>query len=87
MEAGVPASARHAVQVVSDRRAAIEIAIGEAPAGATVLLAGKGHETVQVLGARRIPFDDAAEARRALAQRASASATSRPGGHPGQDEV
>ena len=87
MEAGIPASARHAVQVVPDRRAAIEIAISEAPAGATVLLAGKGHETVQVLGSQRIPFDDAAEARRALAQRASASATSRPGGHPGQDEV
>ncbi|MGE0192667.1 MAG: UDP-N-acetylmuramoyl-L-alanyl-D-glutamate--2,6-diaminopimelate ligase [Planctomycetota bacterium] len=87
MEAGVPAASRHAVRVVPDRRAAIEIAIGEAPAGATVLLAGKGHETVQVLGPRRIPFDDAAEARRALALRASAAAMRRPGAHPGQDEV
>ena len=51
-----------------DRAAAIRIAIGEAKPGDIVLLAGKGHEKVQVLGDRTIPFDDAEVARRVLAQ-------------------
>ncbi len=50
-----------------DRAAAIAIAIGEAKPGDIVLLAGKGHERVQVLSDRTIPFDDAEVARRVLA--------------------
>ena len=52
-----------------DRAAAIRIAIGEARPGDIVLLAGKGHEKVQVLADRTIPFDDAEIARRVLEQR------------------
>jgi UDP-N-acetylmuramoyl-L-alanyl-D-glutamate--2,6-diaminopimelate ligase len=52
-----------------DRARAIERAISEAPAGATVLLAGKGHEPYQIIGASRRPFDDREQARRALALR------------------
>ena len=41
-----------------DRAQAIEIAIGAATPGDIVLLAGKGHEKVQTLRDRTIPFDD-----------------------------
>ncbi len=49
-----------------EREAAIRAAIGRARAGDVVLVAGKGHETVQVLADRTRPFDDRAVARRAL---------------------
>jgi UDP-N-acetylmuramoyl-L-alanyl-D-glutamate--2,6-diaminopimelate ligase len=41
-----------------DRREAIARAIAEARAGDTLLLAGKGHEDYQVLGTRKVPFDE-----------------------------
>jgi UDP-N-acetylmuramoyl-L-alanyl-D-glutamate--2,6-diaminopimelate ligase len=43
---------------IVDRLAAIEAALSEARAGDTVLLAGKGHETYQVIGAEKLPFDE-----------------------------
>jgi UDP-N-acetylmuramoyl-L-alanyl-D-glutamate--2,6-diaminopimelate ligase len=52
-----------------DRRAAIQLALGEARTADIVLIAGKGHEQVQVTRAGTIPFDDrqvAADALRAL---------------------
>ncbi|MHC4561247.1 MAG: UDP-N-acetylmuramoyl-L-alanyl-D-glutamate--2,6-diaminopimelate ligase [Planctomycetota bacterium] len=49
-------------RVEPDRRTAIADAIAEAQAGDVVLIAGKGHETYQVIGDRRIDFDDAAVA-------------------------
>jgi UDP-N-acetylmuramoyl-L-alanyl-D-glutamate--2,6-diaminopimelate ligase len=57
-----------------DRTRAIESAIATAPSGAVVLLAGKGHETYQIIGKDKLPFDDRVIARRALALR-------RAGGH------
>ncbi len=48
--------------VEPDRAAAIGIAIRTAHAGDIVLLAGKGHEKVQVLRDRTVPFDDVAVA-------------------------
>ena len=45
-----------------DRRRAIEAALRTAHAGDTVLIAGKGHETYQVIGSRTIHFDDREEA-------------------------
>jgi UDP-N-acetylmuramoyl-L-alanyl-D-glutamate--2,6-diaminopimelate ligase len=43
---------------LADRRAAIALALGFARADDTLLLAGKGHETYQLVGAERIPFDE-----------------------------
>ena len=48
--------------VEEDRAGAIEIAIRAARAGDIVLIAGKGHEKVQVLKDGTVPFDDVAVA-------------------------
>ena len=44
--------------VITDRREAIRTAILTAPEHATILLAGKGHETYQVIGTAKLPFDE-----------------------------
>ena len=49
-----------------DRAKAIAYALSEAKAGDVVLLAGKGHETYQILQDRTIDFDDRETARQAL---------------------
>jgi UDP-N-acetylmuramoyl-L-alanyl-D-glutamate--2,6-diaminopimelate ligase len=51
-----------ALVVEPDRRAAIAHALGAAEPGDVVVLAGKGHETTQVVGAQVLPFDDRAVA-------------------------
>lgn len=43
---------------ITDRLAAIHAALDQARAGDTVLLAGKGHETYQVIGTEKIDFDE-----------------------------
>ena len=58
------ASANYVIE--PDRAAAIERALGEAKAGDTVLVAGKGHENFQIIGDQRLPFDDREAARAAL---------------------
>ena len=50
-----------------ERRAAIEVAVRAARPGDTILLAGKGHERCIIVGTERIPWDEEAEARAALA--------------------
>jgi UDP-N-acetylmuramoyl-L-alanyl-D-glutamate--2,6-diaminopimelate ligase len=52
--------------VEEDRAGAIEIAIRAARAGDIVLIAGKGHEKVQILKDETVPFDDVAVAARVL---------------------
>ena len=49
-----------------DRKAAIAMAIREARPGDIVLLAGKGHEKVQISREGTIPFDDVEVAQQAL---------------------
>ncbi len=51
---------------ILDRREAIRAIVAEAREGDAVIIAGKGHETYQILGAERTAFDDREEARAAL---------------------
>lgn len=46
------------LHIESDRRAAIAYAIEHATAKDVVLVAGKGHEDYQIVGAERLPFND-----------------------------
>ena len=57
------------VLVEPDRERALELALEQARPGDMVLLAGKGHETTQVLKDRTIEFDDREMARRILRER------------------
>jgi len=56
---------------VGDRRAAIAAAIAELRRGDVLVIAGKGHETGQIVGSTILPFDDVAVAREALGPRRS----------------
>ncbi len=47
--------------VVPDRRKAIAWAMEQAKAGDVIVLAGKGHETYQILGAKKIHLDEREE--------------------------
>ncbi|HXG68057.1 MAG TPA: UDP-N-acetylmuramoyl-L-alanyl-D-glutamate--2,6-diaminopimelate ligase [Blastocatellia bacterium] len=69
VEAGLKRGARQYLKF-TDRREAIFCAIEEARAGDVVVIAGKGHETYQILGDRTIHFDDREVAREALEARA-----------------
>jgi UDP-N-acetylmuramoyl-L-alanyl-D-glutamate--2,6-diaminopimelate ligase len=68
MIGGVPLEYRSRVQVKPDRREAIAEAIREAGPDDVVLIAGKGHERVQLIGEDAIPFDDRAVALAVLAK-------------------
>jgi UDP-N-acetylmuramoyl-L-alanyl-D-glutamate--2,6-diaminopimelate ligase len=59
------------VLVIGDRAKAIEEAIFSAADDDVVLIAGKGHEEVQIVGEERLPFSDASEVERVLAMRSS----------------
>ena len=67
--AGFDDAARAKLVVEPDRREAIRLAIEAAGAGDVVVLAGKGHETYQIVGTTKHPFDDAQVAREVLAGR------------------
>jgi UDP-N-acetylmuramoyl-L-alanyl-D-glutamate--2,6-diaminopimelate ligase len=65
-----PAAIRRAIMAaapgaveIGDRRQAIAAAIAELGPGDLLLLAGKGHETGQIVGNDELPFDDAVVAR------------------------
>ncbi|HEX2872405.1 MAG TPA: UDP-N-acetylmuramoyl-L-alanyl-D-glutamate--2,6-diaminopimelate ligase [Polyangiaceae bacterium] len=76
-----------AFEVELDRAQAIEKAIRVAQPGDVVLIAGKGHEDYQIVGAEKRHFDDREQARRALAlRRASTSTSKQEGGKAGSRE-
>lgn len=64
--AGVEPRYRDLVVVEPDRRNAIATALGRARPGDVVVIAGKGHETTQTIGAAALPFDDRVVARELL---------------------
>ncbi len=57
IRAAIIAAARGAAEI-GDRREAIRRAIADLRAGDILLIAGKGHETGQIIGDRIIPFSD-----------------------------
>jgi UDP-N-acetylmuramoyl-L-alanyl-D-glutamate--2,6-diaminopimelate ligase len=57
--------------LVEDRHRAIRLAVESARAEDVVLIAGKGHEPYQLVGAERRDFDDKVEAQKALAELAA----------------
>jgi UDP-N-acetylmuramoyl-L-alanyl-D-glutamate--2,6-diaminopimelate ligase len=59
---------------IPDRREAIAAAVGEARPGDLLLLAGKGHESYQILGREKHPFDEAGIVRQAMGRRTEVSA-------------
>ena len=70
-----PASIRKAILAaakgateIGDRTAAIKTAVAELNPGDVLLIAGKGHETGQILGDRTLPFSDHAAVRAALGE-------------------
>jgi UDP-N-acetylmuramoyl-L-alanyl-D-glutamate--2,6-diaminopimelate ligase len=69
-----PATIRSAIMAaapgateVGDRRAAIAAAVAQAGEGDVILVAGKGHETGQIVGDMILPFDDVQVAREVAA--------------------
>jgi UDP-N-acetylmuramoyl-L-alanyl-D-glutamate--2,6-diaminopimelate ligase len=66
IRADVMAGAAGAIEVAG-RKDAIARALEMAGAGDIVLLAGKGHETGQIIGTKVLPFDDALVARECAA--------------------
>lgn len=57
---GIPAEKRGMVEVIADRRLAIIEALQQAKPGDVVVIAGKGHETYQVIGDEKRPHSDQA---------------------------
>jgi UDP-N-acetylmuramoyl-L-alanyl-D-glutamate--2,6-diaminopimelate ligase len=58
---------------IGDRAQAIKAAIGALGQGDLLVIAGKGHETYQIVGKTKHPFDDSAVARAAVADLARQS--------------
>jgi UDP-N-acetylmuramoyl-L-alanyl-D-glutamate--2,6-diaminopimelate ligase len=63
---GIKAHDRERVVVEPDRRVAIELALAGAHRGDVVVIAGKGHETTQTIGATVRDFDDRVVARQLM---------------------
>lgn len=53
-------------QLIPDRKAAIEFAVKNASEGDVILIAGKGHETYQIIGSQVFDFDDRKVAKDAI---------------------
>ncbi len=72
VEEGLRQSGNDSYRVVPDRREAIRRAVAHAGPEWAVLVAGKGHEEVQMVGDQALPFSDRLELERALEERLGA---------------
>ena len=54
---------------IGDRAQAIRTAVKDLRPGDVLVVAGKGHETGQIIGNRTLPFSDHDEVRAAIAER------------------
>ena len=70
IRAAILAAAPGAIEI-GDRRRAIHEAVAMLKAGDTLIVAGKGHEEGQTIGAETFPFSDHEEVRSALRERAA----------------
>ncbi|TRD00866.1 UDP-N-acetylmuramoyl-L-alanyl-D-glutamate--2,6-diaminopimelate ligase [Mesorhizobium sp. WSM4303] len=70
IRAAILAAAPGAIEI-GDRRKAIHDAVAMLKAGDTLIVAGKGHEEGQTIGAETFPFSDHQEVRSALRERAA----------------
>ncbi len=70
IRAAILAAAPGAIEI-GDRRKAIHEAVAMLKAGDTLIVAGKGHEEGQTIGAETLPFSDHEEVRSALQERAA----------------
>ncbi len=70
IRAAILAAAHGAVEI-GDRREAIRAAIAELRQGDVLLIAGKGHETGQIIGDRVVPFSDHEAVAAALKEQAA----------------
>lgn len=66
MQAGLTPDEKERTETMVDRREAIRRAVATANPGDVILIAGKGHETTQTIGAEVFHFDDREEVRKAL---------------------
>ncbi|MED4585993.1 UDP-N-acetylmuramoyl-L-alanyl-D-glutamate--2,6-diaminopimelate ligase [Brevibacillus choshinensis] len=67
MLAGLSGVSQERFTAVTDRREAIKFAVSQAQPGDVILIAGKGHETYQIIKDQVLPFDDREVAREAIA--------------------
>lgn len=58
IKAGISADSMYKIICIPDRKEAIRTAIMLSPEKATILLAGKGHETYQIIGTEKRHFDE-----------------------------
>lgn len=68
IEKGIPFYRRKFVSI-PDRRQAIKAAVMAARKGDCIIIAGKGHETFQIMKNTIIPFDDKEEVKKAIAEK------------------
>jgi len=64
-------SAAPGAREIGDRAEAIRLAVAELQPGDALVIAGKGHETGQIVGERTLPFSDHDAAKAALAEHAA----------------